>query len=239
MLAPNHPRGRRSIATALLTSAVALAVLTATGCTATATPEPGADHDATAALWEAIARDDVAGAQQTIDAGADLESRGEGDATPLIAATKAGRTEIALVLLDAGADPNAQDAIHDSAFLYAGAEGLDDILRATLAHGADVASTNRFGGTALIPASEHGHVSTVRILIDAGVPLDHVNDLGWTAIHEAIVLGDGSADQVTTVRLLLEAGADPTLADGEGTTPRELAARAGFDDIVALLDAAS
>ena len=69
-------------------------------------------------------------------------------------------------------------------------------------------STNRFGGTALIPASEHGHTETVRILINAGVPLDHVNDLGWTAMLEAIVLNDGSADQVDVVRQLIGAGAD-------------------------------
>ena len=74
-------------------------------------------------------------------------------------------------------------------------------------------STNRFGGTALIPASEHGHTTTVRILINAGVPLDHVNDLGWTAMLEAIVLNDGSADQVDVVRQLIGAGADTSVRD--------------------------
>lgn len=97
-------------------------------------------------------------------------------------------------------------------------------------------STNRYGGTALIPASEHGHVSTVRILLDAGVPVDHVNELSWTALHEAIVLGDGSADQVTVVRLLLDAGADPTIRDGQGVLPRDLAASRGYDAIVDEID---
>lgn len=77
----------------------------------------------------------------------------------------------------------------------------DQILGLTLDHGGDVTSTNRFGGTALIPASEHGHVSTVRILLDAGVPVNHVNDLAWTALHEAIVLGAGSADHIEVVRM--------------------------------------
>ena len=124
----------------------------------------------------------------------------------------------------------------DSAFLYAGAEGYNEILRATLRHGANVKSTNRFGGTALIPASEHGYTETVRILINAGVPLDHVNDLGWTAMLEAIVLNDGSADQVDVVRQLIGAGADPTIRDKNGRTPRSLAAAAGYDEIVDLID---
>jgi ankyrin repeat protein len=66
-----------------------------------------------------------------------------------------------------------------------------------------------------------------------------VNDLGWTAMLEAIVLGDGSDDHVETIRLLLEAGADPSIADGNGALPRELAEQAGYDEIVALIDAAS
>jgi ankyrin repeat protein len=99
-----------------------------------------------------------------------------------------------------------------------------------------VKSTNRYGGTALIPASEHAHVKTVRILIAAGVPVNHVNDLGWTALHEAILLGNGDRDHVTVVRLLLDAGADPTIADKHGVLPRRLAANRGFDAIVAEID---
>ncbi|WP_241489342.1 ankyrin repeat domain-containing protein [Leucobacter celer] len=198
-----------------------------------------AERDAaTAALFEAVAAGDRGAAAAALDAGADLERRGELGRTPLVAATKEERVEIAVLLLERGADPNAQDDLEDSAFLYAGAEGLDEILRATLERGADVASTNRYGGTALIPASEHGHVSTVEILIAAGVPLDHVNNLGWTALHEAIVLGTGSEDHVSVVRALLEAGADPTLPDGNGVAPRDLAVARGHWNLVGEIDRA-
>jgi uncharacterized protein len=191
---------------------------------------------ATRALFDAAETGDVHAAQQAVAAGADLEGRGKRNRTPLVVATKAKQTKVALALLEAGADPNAEDDLQDSAFLYAGAEGYDEILRATLRHGANVKSTNRFGGTALIPASEHGYTSTVRILINAGVPLDHVNDLGWTAMLEAIVLNDGSADQVDVIRQLIGAGADPSIRDRNGRTPRSLAAEKGFDDIVAVID---
>jgi ankyrin repeat protein len=108
-----------------------------------------------------------------------------------------------------------------------------------LAAGADVRSTNRYGGTALIPASEHAHVAVVRMLIDAGVPVNHVNNLGWTALHEAIVLGNGDADHVQVVRMLLEGGADQGIPDGDGVLPRTLAEQRGFAEIVAVLDRAA
>ncbi|MBN8866545.1 MAG: ankyrin repeat domain-containing protein [Solirubrobacterales bacterium] len=167
------------------------------------------------------------------------KARDEEGTPAVVAATKAGDLEAVRALLAAGADPNAKDDMQDSAYLYAGAEGLDDILKLTLTHGADVTSTNRYGGTALIPASEHGHVSTVRILLDAGVPVNHVNNLNWTALHEAIVLGTGSADHIQVVRMLLAAGADPSIPDGDGVLPRDLAADRGYDEIVDLIDDAS
>lgn len=193
-------------------------------------------REATRTLFRAAERGDLAAARTAIAAKADLEARDERKRTPLIVATKARQTEVAILLLESGADPNAKDDINDSAFLYAGAEGYNTILRATLRHGAKVKSTNRFGGTALIPASEHGYTETVRILINAGVPLDHVNDLGWTAMLEAIVLGNGSADHVDVVRQLIGAGADPTIRDKDDKTPRSLASARGYDEIVALID---
>ncbi|KAA9395710.1 hypothetical protein FCK90_01530 [Kocuria coralli] len=193
---------------------------------------------ATLALQDAVAAVDSDAVKSAIARGADLEVRGDGGRTPLVAATKAGHTRIALLLLESGADPDAKDDIEDSAFLYAGAEGLNEILVAAIDHGADVASTNRFGGTALIPASEHGHLRTVELLIEAGVPIDHINNLGWTALHEAIVLGSGDGDHVRVVRALLSSGADPELPDGNGVAPRDLAVARGHWQIVAEIDRA-
>lgn len=153
----------------------------------------------------------------------------------LIAAAKANSAALVRELIGRGGNVNAKDAIQDSAFLYAGAEGFNEVLQLTLAAGADVASTNRFGGTALIPASEHGHVETVRILLAAGVPVNHVNNLGWTAMQEAILLNDGGPRQQEVVRLLLEAGGDPSIRDPEGRTALDNAERLGFVEIANLI----
>jgi ankyrin repeat protein len=133
---------------------------------------------------------------------------------------------------------NAKDGIEDSAYLYAGAEGRVEILKLTLAAGADLKATNRYGGTALIPAADRGHVEVVRRLLATEIAVDHVNDLGWTALLEAVILGDGGPTHVEIVRLLLEAGADRSIADREGVTPLEHARAAGYDELIALLEGA-
>ncbi len=226
----------------MLVAATLAAMLTlgATACTASLDTPPSNEEssmsDSTRDLFDAAFSGDADAVSAALDAGADIGARGDGGMTALVAATKANHVEAARVLIEAGADVNAQDDIQDSAYLYAGARGHDEILQLTLENGADLASTNRFGGTALIPASERGLLSTIGILLEAGVDPNHINNLNWTALHEAIVLGDGSATYVEVVRVLLDGGADITIGDGDGVLPRDLAAARGYDDIVALLE---
>lgn len=98
-----------------------------------------------------------------------------------------------------------------------------------------LAIRNLFGGLSPIPASERGHVDQARRVVETGVHLDHVNDLGWTDLLEEVILGDGGADHQKVVRLPLAAGADPTIADRDGTTTPEHARRRGYDEIAELL----
>ena len=76
----------------------------------------------------------------------------------------------------------------------------------------------------------------MRALIRAGAPLDHVNNLGWTALIESIVLGDGGPRHTATLAALVDAGANVNLADRGGSTPRELASRRGYREMVVLLE---
>ena len=186
-------------------------------------------------LHKAAAADDAAAIQQLLASGTEIDARDGSGATALLVAAHGSRVKAARALIEAGADVNAKDAMQDSAYLYAGARGLDEILALTLAHGADLRSTNRYGGTALIPAAERGHVATVRTLLRAGVAVDHVNRLHWTALLEAILLGDGGPRHVQIVQLLLDAGANPELADGDGVTPLAHAKQRGYTNIETLL----
>ncbi|AWB34753.1 hypothetical protein DBV39_14635 [Orrella marina] len=169
--------------------------------------------------------------KQLIDSGVEIDARDQSGSTALLVAARANSIDAAEVLIEAGADANAKDNINDSAYLYSGARGHLEILKMTLAHGADLNSTNRYGGTALIPAAERGHVETVQTLVESGVAIDHVNNLGWTALLEAIILGNGGESHQQIVNILLEAGANPNLADRDGVSPLQHARARGYHKI--------
>jgi ankyrin repeat protein len=191
------------------------------------------------ALIEAARQGDAAEVARLQAAGADAAAHDDANRTALHHATEGNHIAAALALIEAGADVNASDgaSIDHTPYLMAGARGYLEILEPMLAHGADLASTNGYGGTALIPACERGFVEVVRVLIEAGTVLDHVNRLGWTALLEAIILSEGGPAHREIVRLLLEAGADPALADRDGVTPLTHAEARGYEPIAALLRA--
>jgi ankyrin repeat protein len=191
-----------------------------------------------AGLIDAARRGDAAALRKLIGEGASVQARDGRGATALLAATHGNHVEAARLLIAAGADVNARDNIEDTPFLYAGAEGRNAILKMTLAAGADLKSTNRYGGTALIPAAHHGHPETVKILLATRIDKDHVNKLGWTALLEAVILGDGGKTHTEIVRLLVEAGANPNIADRDGVTPLAHAKKRGYRAMIAILEKA-
>jgi ankyrin repeat protein len=187
-------------------------------------------------LISAAERGDTTTVLELIADGAAINAQDARGRTPLMAATHANRVETVGVLIRAGADSNIRDDREDNPFLYAGAEGLLDILRLTIAGGADTKMTNRFGGTALIPAAERGHVAIVEeLLTHTDVDVNHINNLGWTALLEAIVLSDGGPRHQQIVRLLIDHGADVTIADKDGVTPLQHARQRGFTEIERML----
>ncbi len=191
-------------------------------------------------LAKAAARGDTASVLELLDDGADVDERDADGRTPVMTATRGNHVDTVRALIAAGADVDLRDDRLDNPFLYAGAEGLLDILRLTIEAGADPTLTNRFGGTALIPASERGHVEVVReLLTRTDVEVNHVNNLGWTALLEAIILSNGDQAHQQIVQLLVDHGADITIADRDGMTPLQHARSRGFAEIERILEAAS
>ena len=84
---------------------------------------------------------------------------------------------------------------------------------------ANLEGTNRYGGTALIPAAQNGHLKIVRILSGTAINIDHVSNPAWTALPEGVIPGDGGPACQSIAGLLLDAGADPKIADKDGITP--------------------
>jgi len=191
--------------------------------------------DLDAALLRAARHGDLEAATEALDSGADLEARDERRRTPLLIAAAYDQVAVATLLVARGASPDALDDRHDTPWLVTGVTGSVRMLEALLPAHPDLTIRNRFGGLSPIPASERGHVDYVRRVVRTDVDIDHVNDLGWTALLEAIILGDGGPAHQEIVRILLDAGADPLIADHDGVMPLLHAERHGYAEIAALL----
>ena len=193
------------------------------------TNKPPADADA--ALLRAAAAGDADGVALALRAGAELEARGDHRRTALLLAVTHDHIDTAKVLVALGADPDALDDRHDTPWLVTGVTGSVAMLETLLEGDPDLTIENRYGGLSVIPASERGHVEYVRQVVRTGIDVNHVNRLGWTALLEAVVLGDGGPRHQEIVRILLAAGADPTIADRAGVTALEHAQSKGYDEI--------
>ena len=181
---------------------------------------------------------DLSAAQRLLDQGASVDAANSRGVTALIAAAYRNHLDVARALIQAGADVNRQDETRQSAYLISTSEGYLELLRLTLENGADVRSLDSFNGTGLIRAADRGHVDIVAALLETDIDVNHVNRLNWTALLEAVILGDGGERHTEVVRLLVDAGADVTLADGDGVTPLEHARRRGFTEMVDIMETA-
>jgi ankyrin repeat protein len=191
-----------------------------------------------ASLLDAAAAGRTAEVSRLIAAGADLEARDAQGRSPLLLAVAGNHVAIAKALLAAGANINAQAANRDTPWLLAGAAGRAEIVAAMIPLKPDLTIRNRYGGNALIPACERAHVETVKLLLGSGIDLDHVNDLGWTCLLEIVILGDGGPRHQEVAKLVLEAGADPSLADKDGVSPLAHARQRGQRAVAALIEKA-
>ena len=166
----------------------------------------------------------------------ELNARDAYGRTPLHIATFARQRAAIRALVAAGADTALLENDRYDAVTIAAVADDEETLRLLLSLGASARLvTSRYDGTALIAAAQLGHDGVVRQLIAAGAPLDHVNNLHWTALIEAIVLGNGGARHVETVRALVAAGASTRLADRQGATPLALAESRKYPQIVQIL----
>jgi uncharacterized protein len=187
-------------------------------------------------LHDAVTAGDLARVGVLITSGALVDEKNSSGETALLLAVKHDRTGIAKSLMAAGASINARAKNKDTPWLLAGAAGRTEIIREMIPLGPDLSIRNRYGGNALIPACERGHVETIRLLLTTAIDVDHVNDLGWTCLLEIVILGDGGPRHVEAARLILDAGANPNLADKEGVSPLAHARAKGQTGIAALIE---
>lgn len=190
-------------------------------------------------LHAAAASGDAGQIQKLIAGGANPNAKDSHGRAPLHVAAHFSKQDAARALVKGRADPRAFDSQRYDAITIAAVKDDVPMLKLAIELGGDPkAITSPYDGTALIAAAHLGHDEVVRTLIAAGSPLDHVNNLGWTAVIESIVLGDGGRRHQACLKALLDAKANPNIADRSGRTPLALAKGRGFKEMVALLEAA-
>lgn len=224
----------RTIISAALCGVLALPLLESE--TAAQTP-PSANESSAYQGLHAAARDgDVVALQKLIVRKTNLEERDAQGRTPVHVAAFASQDAALQVLAAAGADVNALEHRAYDVVTIAAVANDTALLDLALNLGASARNvTSPYDGTALIAAAHLGHHQVVKRLIAAGASLDHVNNLGWTALIEAVILGDGGANHVETVRALIDAGANASIADRQGVKPLDHAKARGYREIIRII----
>ena len=193
--------------------------------------------------------------QALIDHGAEVNTTNNQNLTALMIACWKGNFDAINLLLNAGADPNIALAKNDACFT----ESID--------HDAGVNEANKSGVTALWIACHQGDADTINVLLTAGADpnIAHIN--GDTCLKHAIDI-DCSKDVLHTIiahgadvnatnkqnvtallsvcrrrnqefmYILLNAGADPNIADVDGYTCLHFAVQGRYckEVIQALID---
>jgi uncharacterized protein len=137
-------------------------------------------------LDRAVKRGDLQGIERALEAGADLQAGDAHGITPLMAAVRAGRANVAALLVERGAQVRVRDRRGFTALHYASQNGMNDTVRLLLDHGATVDAQAGTGGyTPLHLAIIASRDETATLLVDRGASVTHRTGQGFTALDIA------------------------------------------------------
>jgi ankyrin repeat protein len=166
----------------------------------------------------------VAVCRQLVEAGADMEFRGERQFTPLHFAAQEGNVGVAALLMQRGADTRALDSELRTPIMVACMNEQLLYVQALLPH-ADLVHRNKFGGSLLHIAAAHGgpavleavlprYIEAGLVDIPSGVDASDEIDAGRTPLMSACL----SALYVEA-KMLLKAGVSRYAKDSTGESP--------------------
>jgi ankyrin repeat protein len=146
---------------------------------------------------------------------------------PLAVAAWRGQLGVARLLIERCANINATGGYGYTALHYATEEAAEELVALLLRKGAHANIRNQYGVTPLMSACINDNLGVVKMLVQHmwGQGLDDGDDDGWTALHYAAYWG-----REEMLRCLLLAGADPSITDNEGRTPRASAEENQHDE---------
>jgi ankyrin repeat protein len=144
-----------------------------------------------------------------LDSGANINKLGTMGRTPLGCAAHGGYTDIAQLLLDAGAQPDPVEWGNITPLMLASTK-CPQIVEMLLRHGANIHHSSTLGFTGIALAAMRDRDDIVRVFIAHGADVNiDLHDVVWNRSSRSL-------------RLLVEAGCDPIIADHTGETPLRL-----------------
>ena len=183
-------------------------------------------------------------AELLLERGVHVNTRREGNFTPLHVACHFGKLEIVQLLLDHGADANAETegglkVLHQVSFgPYECQEDGVRVAELLLEHGAEVDTRDKDHSTPLHFASRYGKLEMVRLLLDLGADpeANAEGDMGEKPLHD-VSRGEYRSQEegVCIAQLLLEHGADVNTRRNDHWTPLHTASYLGNVEIARLL----
>ena len=169
-------------------------------------------------FFAAIKKDDASAVSSLLKRGFDPNTRDEKGLHGLHVAMQEPSLKAAAVLMDwEKTTVESRNAADESPLMLASLKGLQSVVVKLIDRGADV---NKPGWTPLHYAATKGHLEVMKILLDNHAYIDAASPNASTPLMMAAMYGTPSA-----VKLLLEAGADPSLKNIQGLTAIDFAQR--------------
>jgi ankyrin repeat protein len=193
-------------------------------------PEP----DGTTPLMRAVNGAALDIAQLLIDASADVNKANYYGVTALYIAAREGDAAATRMLLNAGANANVTLPAGETVLMTAAKAGNREVVEALLTGGVDGVSLREIGEAraAARIAEAAGYASPANPAIATNYADVNARERWYGRTALMIAALEGHAD---IVDLLLEAGADASLVDAEGSTALSLARSSGNLDVAAKL----
>jgi ankyrin repeat protein len=136
-------------------------------------------------LLKAVGAQNAAAVSDCLKRGADIETRGEEDFTPLLLAVKNNATEIALLLIANGANVHQVTEFGDAALHWAAKNDNAHIAAQLIEKLADINQLNNRACSPLMICAIFNSLKVAGLLLKKGARLDIVNDQNQDAMHIA------------------------------------------------------
>lgn len=139
-----------------------------------------------------------------------------------------GHRDLALFLIEQGAWMRTIEGFERNLIYLAAHGGDPQMIHLLVAHGIDVNHRDESQDTPLIVSVRAWNASpeVIAALIEAGADVNARNIMRDTALYSAVY-----HDRIETVRLLIAAGADPTIPNTRGETAMDIARTRNFSEM--------